>query len=461
MSLITSADSYKISHAKLYPKNLQYLYAYLESRGGPYDAVVFGLEPFIDNLTKATFDPRSIDYAEELCAQHFGSRDVFPRDKWERLWNKYHGALPLRIRFAKEGSVIPAHNVLLTVENTDPEFPWLVTFIETILLNSLWYPMTIAGQSRHIYNSIAPLFEQSVDGDWETSARFAVHDFGYRGVATEEQGDIGGAAHLLSFNGTDTLGALAFAASRYGVDTVAGFSVPALEHSVVQTFATEEQAYRNAMDVFPTGPLSVVSDTYDYFNALDNVWGGSLHDKVMERDGTIVIRPDSGDDPAQVIVESLQSAARNFGCYRNNKGFYDLPKQIRFIYGDGMTSTTIPALFQAVVNTGFAASNVVTGSGGGLLQKVNRDTLRFGYKVSEATYQGGISVAVHKEPKDDPTKRSKSGRLSLIKDGLGDYRTVSQAETPYELDFLSEDIYLLDDTYYPPTFDQIRQRVRS
>lgn len=188
-----------------------------------------------------------------------------------------------------------------------------------------------------------------------------------------------------------------------------GFSIPASEHSVILSWEKERDAFANMLDTYPTGMIACVSDTYDLWNAVDNLWGRDFKDQILNRDGVLVVRPDSGN-PKLVPAMVLSKLWQHFGGTMNSKGRKVLDSHIRVIQGDGMDEQTIPELYRFITSLGFAPENMTVGSGGGLLQKVNRDTLRFAYKVSNI-HKDGQSYDVKKTPKTDMSKQSKSGRF--------------------------------------------------
>lgn len=425
-NLLLMTDSYKVSHSHLYPKNMTQLYSYLESRGGPFHSTLFfGLQYYLRILARG-FAPHDIDHAEAFWAAHFGRNDVFDAAAWRRLYEKHRGKIPLHITAVPEGSIVPCHNILMDIRNTDPEFPWLTSFFETLLLK-VWYPTTVATQSFFIRQDIRKIFKAT--GSDMKALDFACHDFGYRGSTSEESAAIGGAAHLISFSGTDNPAGMRMLQNYYASGNVPGFSIPATEHSVICAFGKdhEDLAFAHMLEQFPTGVIACVSDTYDIYNAVENLWGDKFHDQVIARDGRLVVRPDSGD-PIEVTLKVLGILERKFGGELNEDGFFVLNPHVRVIYGDRMTRTSIPELYRAISSRGYAAENLVTGSGGGLLQKVDRDTCKFAIKASHVVLNADDELDIAKSPVTDPSKKSKSGRLSLRLTN-GEYSTVSY-DTP-------------------------------
>ena len=262
---------------------------------------------------------------------------------------------------------------------------------------------------------------------------FKLHDFGCRGVSSMESAKIGGMAHLVNFKGTDTMPALAAAREYYG-SSIAGFSIPAAEHSTVTSWGehAERQAFENMLDQFPSGLVAVVSDSWNIYDACRNIWGGSLKDRVMGRDGTVVIRPDSGT-PHKIVVEVLDILGEKFGSTMNAKGFKVLDPHVRIIQGDGIDYDETQRILAEMMAHGWSADNVAFGMGGALLQKLHRDTQEFAFKCSSATIDGR-EVDVFKRPATGSWKNSKAGRLKLVRDSSapGGYRTFSSSLDPAE-----------------------------
>jgi nicotinamide phosphoribosyltransferase len=412
-NIILDTDSYKSSHFMQYPPTMTRLMSYLESRGGTYPATrFFGLQYVLKRYltTRVT-----LDMVEEANALFGAHGEPFPLEAWRTIASELGGKLPLEVRAVPEGTVVPTHNALMTVTNTDERFPWLVGWFETMLMR-VWYPTTVATQSYFIKQIIREALETSAD-DPNAEIAFKLHDFGSRGVSSRESAGIGGLAHLLNFRGTDTVEALRTARNYYGAD-IAGFSIPAAEHSTVTTWGKENEleAYRRTVNTFaqPGKTFAVVSDSYDLKHAINEFWGTALRDQIVSSGATLVVRPDSGD-PAGVVRMAVRALEAKFGSAVNSKG-YRVMNSVRVIQGDGINEESIKEILAAIMNDGFSASNVAFGMGGALLQQVNRDTQRFAYKASAAIVDGTYRP-VYKDPVTDPRKRSKDGVLDLTLEG--------------------------------------------
>ncbi|MEO1380659.1 MAG: nicotinamide phosphoribosyltransferase domain-containing protein, partial [Pseudomonadota bacterium] len=281
MNLILNTDSYKYSHFAQYPPETSAVSAYIEPRrGGEYERVLFyGLQMFLKEYLSKPVTKAEVDEAEAMVTAH---GLPFNRTAWDMLVERHGGFLPLMIEALPEGSVVPVGTPLVQVRNTDPDFYWLPTFIETSLLRAVWYPSTVATVSWHVRQMIAASLERTCD-DPAGVLPFRLHDFGARGATSFEQAGIGGSAHLVNFMGTDTVSGLVYAKRFYG-EEMAGFSIPAAEHSTMTSWGEEREAdaYENMLDQFGGDQklVAVVSDSYDLFRAVRKIWGEELKDKV-------------------------------------------------------------------------------------------------------------------------------------------------------------------------------------
>ena len=294
------------------------------------------------------------------------------------------------------------------------------------------------------------------------SVAFSCHDFGSRGVSSQETAMLGGLAHLFNFMGTDTAIALFAANKLFGapLDQTA-WSIPAAEHSTITSWTRGEEslAYENMVKQFskPGSIYAVVSDSYDIYNAVDNIWGEELRDLVVSSGGTLVIRPDSGD-PVVVLPRLLQSLSKKFGYTINDKGYVVL-NNVRLIWGDGINYNSIKSIYRICVDAmKFSADNLAFGMGGALLQIVNRDDQKFAMKASAARINGEW-IDVYKDPITDSGKKSMKGRFSVV---LCDGKYVTQ---PYDETLGDEDLlkirYHNGEVFDSPDFSTIRARAQS
>jgi len=466
-NILLNTDSYKVSMFKQYPASTTGVYSYIESRGGRYNStVMFGLQAFIKEYLLEPITQADIDIADEILTAH---GEPFNREGWEYILRVHGGRLPVVIRAVPEGTVVPVKNVLATIENTDPQCYWLTTYLETALLRAIWYPTTVATQSWTIRKVILDYLEKTGD---PSLIDFKLHDFGARGVSSLESAAIGGAAHLVNFMGSDTISGVLYAREYYGAG-IAGFSIPAAEHSTITSWGRdgEVDAYRNMLNNFatPGAILAVVSDSYDVYNAAEKLWGEELRQQVIDSGATVVIRPDSGD-PVEVNRKLIEILGSKFGYTTNSKGFKVL-NNVRLIQGDGINELTIRSILGAFTAMGWSADNIAFGMGGGLLQQVDRDTQKFAMKCSSVQlvrwpYSDPQWYDVQKDPVTDPGKKSMGGRVTLWKSG-GEFASSVDAPTGWTdrgiggwTDAL-EEVYRDGRLIKEITFDEVRANAKK
>ncbi len=434
-SIMTNTDAYKGSMFPQYPKGTEYVYSYIESRGGKYDATLFfGLQSFIKQYLLLPITQDQLEFAADVWE---AAGMPFNRRGWQHIIDKHNGYLPVKISAVLEGTLVPTKNVMCIIENTDPECFWLTTWIETALLRAVWYPTTVATMSWDIKQVLREYLEKSGD---VAGLPFKLHDFGARGVSSAESAELGGAAHLVNFMGTDTIAAVIRVAADYNAPLKSiGSTIPAAEHSTITSWGreNEEQAYRNMLRRFgkKDAILAVVSDSYDIYEAC-RMWGTTLKEEVIDSGATVVIRPDSGD-PIVVLPKMLKILSESFGTVTNDKG-YKVLNYVRIIWGDGIDPLALKSILRTVVDVcGYSADNFAFGMGGGLLQKLDRDTQKFAMKCSSIelaeTDADGVVVRfqrdVFKDPVTDIGKVSKKGRVTLWTSGGEFESSVTQPQS--------------------------------
>lgn len=387
MNFILLTDSYKLTHHDMYPLGTTQVHSYLEARAGDglQNVVWFGLQAVLKEYFEGiVVTPEMINEAERLANQHFAVK-LFNRRGWERIVDVHGGRLPLRIMALPEGMVVPRGVPLMTVENTDPQCAWLTNAVESMLMH-VWYPTTVASMGFDLKR----FFKKNAPSGLHD---YMLHDFGFRGVSSVESAGIGGAAHLVNFKGTDTLVGMLAAQKYYGA-SIAGLahSVAATEHSVMtqEGEAGEESLIRRLIAAHPNQILSIVADSFDYYKFVEKVVKNA--DLAKQNGTTVVIRPDSPTpqhpNPAQLVKWTLENCPNNV------------------LWGDGLSSGQIKEIVMAQPFD--QRHRLIFGMGGGLLQKVNRDTLRFALKCS-AVVRDGKEIPIQKVPLDK-TKASLAGR---------------------------------------------------
>lgn len=465
-NLILSTDSYKLSHPFSYATVMQGQYSYCEPRVKDHKKIIPAgikmglLTYFTDPITMA-----DVDEAAKFAPKH---GEPFKRSAWEKVVNVYGGKLPVTIRAVPEGTVMPSSMPIYSIECTDPDLAWLPSHLETLFQRCVWYPTTIASNDYYIKNIIKDFYVKT--GVPVEAADFALHDFGGRGVTCGEQAEIGGCAHLFNFLGSDTIEGIR-AANHYYNSEMAGFSVPATEHSVQCSFSLEDDTGSGDLEYLrhqikelatPNGIVSIVIDGYDVYRAAGYLCN-ELKQDVIDCGAKVVFRPDSGD-MFEVVPKLLEMQAAAFGYTVNDKGYKQI-NNVGIIQGDGVDNAAIEKMLAIITDMGFVASSVVFGSGGALLQKVNRDTYKFAQKAS-AVLVGGEWIGISKNPVTDPGKMSKKGRVTTLRSTmtgefmLGDLQNSDCRDSEWE-DMLQV-VYsdgVISDSIINETLDNIRSRI--
>lgn len=421
--LIFLKDFYKVGHVEQYPKGTELIFSNFTPRKPINNTfkdgcVFFGLKYFIEKYLKDNFNKKNfldISYQEfmkqtlNVDKAYSHIEDLLKLDK-----------LPLEIYALPEGTLVPFGVPTLVMYNTDPKYYWLTNMLETILSCSLWGPCTSATIARQYRNLLDSYCAETSDNAWFVD--YQAHDFSFRGMNGLEAAALSGAAHLLYFKGTDTIPGILLQHEIYGKELSCGTSVPATEHSVMSVGSKESEleTYRRLItEVYPSGIVSIVSDTWDLWNVLDNHLI-TLKDEIMTRDGKVVIRPDSGD-PVEIICGTetnkgvIQRLWDVFGGTINSKGYKELDPHIGCIYGDSITLERANRILFRLKEQGFSSTNIVFGVGSFTYQYNTRDTLGFAMKATYCEING-VGHAITKDPvTDNGTKKSHSGILKVVK----------------------------------------------
>jgi nicotinamide phosphoribosyltransferase len=416
ISLICRLDSYKFSHPFAYPAGIEGMSSYGEARV-PFteDIVPAGMQLLTKRYLSQTITMADIDAAEAFTEAHFG-RKLFARDAWEKVVNVYGGKLPLIIRAVPEGTVMRGGLPIYNVTVLDKDLAWMSAGFETMIQRGIWYPTTIATMDRRIKQAIAQFYKQT--GADMNMLPFVLHDFGGRGVSSGETAEIGGFAHLINFMGSDTVEGI-LAANFYYKEPMAGFSVYATEHSIECSFGggTEDaKAYiRHQLQTAKELGISIVSiviDGYDVYREAELLCT-EFKDDIIASGVKVVFRPDSGD-MMEVVPRILKLQEAAFGTTLTEQGYKKI-NNVGVIQGDGVDHLAIKQLLSKVTNVyRYSADVVIFGSGGALLQKVNRDTFKFAQKAS-AILKNGEWIGIAKNPVTDSGKKSKEGVLTTVR----------------------------------------------
>ncbi|MFW5872342.1 MAG: nicotinate phosphoribosyltransferase, partial [bacterium] len=411
---------------------------------------------------------KMIEDASVKFKSHFFGNETFNRSGWETIVNDYGGKLPVKIKAVPEGSVVSVNNVLMTVENTGgKETAWLTNYLETFL-SRIWYPCTVATKSYNIKKIINRYLDETASN--KDLLPFLLHDFGSRGVSSQESAAIGGAAHLVNFLGTDTVVAMDFVNDNYNVPYEGiGHSVFATEHSLMTSLGEEGESeiIQNILDKNPLGIVSVVADSYNYYRNVSEYVGQKFKKQIIDRYNSsngiptkYVIRPDSitsnHPTPEDLVVWTYEQLERDYGVTINEKGYKELHPAVGVIWGDGIDIDGVEKILEALKFNKYATTGMIFGMGGSLLQRLNRDTARFAFKCS-AQKQNGKWVDIMKNPLDQ-TKKSKAGRLKLVENPKNYFKTLKVENENFENDFM-ETVFENGSIVKNYTFNEIRKRV--
>ncbi len=483
MNPLLYTDGYKVDHRRQYPENTTLVYSNWTPRKsrieGVDEVVFFGLQYFIKKYMIEDFQDNFFNQPKEVVCEKYTRRinNYLGENKVgiQHISDLHDlGYIPMVIKALPEGVSVPVRVPMFTMYNTKSEFFWLTNYFETLLSTTVWLPCNSATIAKQ-YRMILDIYAEETSSipefvDWQG------HDFSMRGMAGLEAAMLSATGHLLSFTGTDTIPAIDFLETYYNANSDAeliGGSVAATEHSVMcmGTDTGEQDTFKRLItEVYPNGIVSIVSDTWDLWKVLTE-YLPNLKEEVLERNGKVVVRPDSGD-PVDIICGNpngktikeqkgvIELLWEVFGGTTNNKGYKELDSHIGAIYGDSITLERATQICERLKQKGFASTNVVLGIGSFTYQYNTRDTFGFAMK---ATY-GEVDKKgreIFKDPiTDDGTKKSAKGLLKIIKSN-GAYELIDQVtweeEKQGELQEVFKDGVLIIDE----SLIAIRQRLKS
>ncbi len=505
MNPLLLTDGYKVGHHLQYPKGTTLVYSNFTPRSNKYapkgcnQVVSFGQQMVMKQIHEAFQNEFFSKPKEEVCGEMKRELSMYLGTDYDVThFEKLHdlGYLPIHVKGIEEGTLVPMKVPVLTIYNTHPDFYWVTNYLETILSNLLWKPMTSATIA-HQYRKVLTKWQEKTDAEKGWFIDWQGHDFSMRGMDSVEAVISSGLGHLTSFSGTDSLPTIHGARKFYGEEGFVGGSVNATEHSVMCAGSKDDEVgtFRRLLETYPTGILSVVSDTWDLWKVCtEHVV--TLKEEILARDGKLVIRPDSGD-PVDIIC-GVPSAVDNgtgttywtgkkdisqseykgviellwdvFGGTINEQGYKVLDSHIGAIYGDSITIDRAEEICKRLEAKGFASTNIVLGVGSFTYQYNTRDTFGFAMK---ATYVevNGRGREIFKDPiTDDGTKKSATGLLFVGKfvdnfDGLvggGEIRLVDKVDWKIESGDkgLLQTIYKDGEYFNQTTLTEIRNRLK-
>jgi len=534
-------DGYKVAHHKMYPEGTTLVYSNFTPRSNKYapkgcDKVVsFGqqmvmrqikemfekyffkteqIQYFADTMIEKHYNKAVEDLKENICQEIKKEYSTYLGTDYdvshiEALWDL--GYLPIKVKALPEGTLVPMGIPVLTIYNTKPEFFWLTNFLETLISNLLWKPMTSATIT-HQYKKNLLSWCEKTDKESKGFVEFQGHDFSMRGMDSIDATISSGLGHATSFLGSDSLPVIYGARKYYNEEGFVVGSVNATEHSVMCAGGDQDEldTFRYLMKQFPKGILSIVSDTWDLWKVI-TVFLPQLKEEILKRDGKIVIRPDSGD-PVDIIcgtgkqgnqIVSSNSIMRQiaaegkgviellwdiFGGTINEQGYKVLDPHIGAIYGDSITLERAEEICKRLEAKGFASTNIVLGIGSFTYQYNTRDTFGFAMKatyveieedckICEGDQIGGdwceckgtqfksVGREIFKDPiTDDGAKKSAKGLLCVAKGKYNrkdeDYRLMDQVS--WEKENLGHLRVIFEDGkfYNETTLTEIRERLK-
>jgi nicotinamide phosphoribosyltransferase len=504
MNPLLLTDGYKTGHHQQYPKGTTLVYSNFTPRSNKYapegceEVVSFGQQMIMKQIHEA-FDKEFFSKPkDEVCGEMKRELSLYLGTDYDVThFEQLHdlGYLPINVKGIEEGTLVPMKVPVLTIYNTLPEFYWVTNYLETIISNLLWKPMTSATIA-HTYRNVLTKWQEITDAEKSWFIDWQGHDFSMRGMDSVEATIASGLGHLTSFSGTDSLPAIYGARKFYGEEGFVGGSVNATEHSVMCAGSKDDEVgtFRRLLETYPKGILSVVSDTWDLWKVCtEHVV--TLKEEILGRDGKLVIRPDSGnpvdilcgiDDYKQDEDGTLYKAHYTSGMFRdrgnkissaeqkgviellwdvfggtvNEQGYKVLDSHIGAIYGDSITIDRADEICARLEAKGFASTNVVLGIGSFTYQYNTRDTFGFAMKATYVEIDG-VGREIFKDPiTDDGTKKSATGLLAVYGNYEGGLTLIDKASWETENEGKLQTIYKDGKFYNETTLTEIKNRLK-
>jgi nicotinamide phosphoribosyltransferase len=482
-------DFYKVGHIDQYPEGISRVWVNWTPRHSRVPSVkkvvFFGLQYLMEKYFIETFDKEFFSIPEKYVISEY--KDVIgqtlgitnPRTDHIRDLHRV-GYLPIEIYAIPEGYSTPLGVPPMVMTNTISKFFWLPNYLETLTSNILWKPSTSATTAKRYRNIFTHWARKSGEADLGF-VDWMGHDFSYRGMGGLEDALLSGMGHLTSFSGTDTLPAILAARRYYGASLNCGGSVWATEHSVMSAGEKDREleTFRRLIeDVYPSGIVSIVSDTWDLWKVLTE-YVPALRDKIRMRNGKVVVRPDSGDPPNILCgdptvgfsahsyntqyhpasIGVLQLLADALGVNRDRIGL-PLINGAGAIYGDSITPERAETIMQRTVEElGLSPYNVVLGIGSYTYVYVTRDTFGYAMKAT-AIEKNGVVIPIFKNPITDSGIKKSCKGIPVVRGTYEDYR-LEETNDPSQLDRCAYSKVFQDSTILvPQMFEKIRERVR-
>lgn len=493
MNPLFLTDGYKTGHHQQYPKGTTFVYSNFTPRSNKYapkgcdKLVSFGQQMVIKQIHEAFDKDFFSKPKDEVCGEMKRELSLYLNTDYDvSHFEALHdlGYLPIVVKTIEEGSLVPIKVPVLTIYNTHPDFYWITNYLETIISNLLWKPMTSATIA-HTYRKVLTSWQEKTDAERAWFIDWQGHDFSMRGLDSIDATISSGLGHLTSFSGSDSLPAIFGARKFYNETEFVAGSVNATEHSVMCAGTKDDEVgtFRNLMETYPTGILSIVSDTWDLWKVCTEHIV-TLKEEILARDGKVVIRPDSGD-PIDIICGAWDENRLPSGNYEktpksgpegkgviellwdvfggtiNEQGYKVLDSHIGAIYGDSITIERAEEICKRLEAKGFASTNIVLGVGSFTYQFNTRDTFGFAMKATYVVVNGE-GREIFKDPiTDDGTKKSATGLLHVTKSNENGYMLVDKVSWDNEATGELQTIYKDGEFFNQTTLTEIRERLRN
>jgi nicotinamide phosphoribosyltransferase len=492
MNPLFLTDGYKTGHHQQYPAGTTLVYSNFTPRSNKYapkgcdQLVSFGQQMVMKQIHEAFDKDFFSKPKDEVCGEMKNELSMYLNTDYDvSHFEALHdlGYLPIAVKSIEEGALIPMRVPVLTIYNTHPDFYWITNYLETVISNLLWKPMTSATIS-HAYRKLFTSWQEKTDAEKGWFVDWQAHDFSMRGMDSIDATISSGLGHLTSFSGSDSLPAIFGARKFYNETGFVSGSVNATEHSVMCAGSKDDEigTFRRLLETYPTGILSVVSDTWDLWKVCTEHLV-TLKEEILAREGKLVIRPDSGD-PVDIICGTLTTYDSSTGedyhkSYRvrekgviellwdvfggeiNEQGYKVLDPHIGAIYGDSITLDRAEQIFTRLEAKGFASTNIVLGVGSFTYQYNTRDTFGFAMKATYVEVDG-VGREIFKDPiTDDGVKKSAKGLMKVVKEN-GEYRLIDQTTWEAEGEGELRCIYLNGQFQFEnqTTLTEIRERLK-